>query len=138
MSDITHLKIISPAATIVDTHVISVQIPGLEGDFGVLPGHAPFFSMIRPGVIDVQLADGMHRKFFAAAGYADVTATECTLICEHVQDLADVSTIEATEALEVARQALTRASSDAEKTKAQSLLAIAEALVEATGRRAQA
>ena len=52
MTEAFHIQIISPASVVVDAHVPSAQIPGLEGDFGVLPGHAPFFSMIRPGVIE--------------------------------------------------------------------------------------
>jgi F-type H+-transporting ATPase subunit epsilon len=69
-----------------DAHVLAVQVPGLEGDFGVLPGHANVFSMLRPGVIAVQMPDGVHRRFVAQSGYVDVTASDCTLISDHIQD----------------------------------------------------
>ncbi|MES2984294.1 MAG: ATP synthase F1 subunit epsilon [Pseudomonadota bacterium] len=123
-----HLQIISPAAIVVDAHVPMAQIPGLQGDFGVLPGHAPFFSMIRPGVIDVQFNDGFHRRFFAASGYADVTPTRCTVISDHIQDVSEISLSDAEDAIQEARRALAGAKNDSERTAAQKLLETSEAL----------
>lgn len=136
MSDAFHLQIISPSAVMVDAHVPMVQVPGTEGDFGVLPNHAPFFSMIRPGVIDVTTADGHHRRFFAASGYADVSSTQCTILSDHIQDLSDISQQDVAEALAAARQALVQAGSNpAEQAAAQKLIATAEALALAVGNR---
>ena len=135
MSDAFHLQIISPSAVMVDAHVPMVQIPGTEGDFGVLPNHAPFFSMIRPGVIDVTMTDGHHRRFFAAAGYADVSPTQCTILSDHIQDMTDISAADAAEALSAARTALAQAADAAEQAAAQKLLATAEALSAAVGAR---
>jgi F-type H+-transporting ATPase subunit epsilon len=131
MSDAFHLQIISPAAVVVDAYVKMTEVPGTEGDFGVLPGHAPFFSMIRPGVINVLLTDGYHRRFFAASGYADVSTTSCTILSDHIQDVADISMTDAQEALAAARAAVAQAVTDAEKAKAQRLLSTSEALVAA-------
>ena len=126
-----HLQIISPAKVVMDTHVPSAEIPGLEGDFGVLPGHAAFFSMLRPGVIDVKMSDGIRRRFFAASGYADVTPEKCTVISDHVQDIADISIAEAEEAVAAARSAVNEADNDNERASAQRLLASAEVLLSA-------
>ena len=131
MSDALHIRIISPSAVVVDAHVPSAQIPGLEGDFGVLPGHAPFFSMIRPGVIDVKFSDGFRRRFFAASGYADVTPQGCTVISDHIQDLAEISRSEVEEALVAARTALSEAESLEEKAAAEKLMASTQALADA-------
>ena len=131
MSAAFHLKIISPASVVVDAHVPTVQIPGVEGDFGVLPGHSNVFSMVRPGVIDVTMPDGSHRRFFAATGYADVTPEGCTVISDHIQDLADISSSEAQEALAAARAALANAENPAERAAAEKLVQSAEALVQA-------
>ena len=131
MTHAFHLQIISPAELVMDAHVKMVEIPGSEGDFGVLPEHAPFFSMIRPGVIHVHLGDGAHRRFFAAAGYADVTPVSCTILSDHIQDLTDISKADAAEALAAAQQALTTAQTNQEKAAAQKLVTAAEALVTA-------
>lgn len=128
MSNVFHLQIISPAKKVMGTEVFSAQVPGLEGDFGVLPGHAAFFSMLRPGVIEVGLVDGSVRRFFAATGYADVTPESCTVISDHIQDLSEITTAEAEEAVSAARDAVAKASNDNERVAAEKLLYSAELL----------
>ena len=89
MADVFQLQIISPASVVMDDDVRSVEIPGAEGDFGVLPGHAPFFSMIRAGVITVRMADNSTlRRFTVSSGYADVSAKGCTILSDHIEDCA--------------------------------------------------
>ncbi len=131
MSNAFHLQIISPAATVFDEHVTMVEVPGAEGDFGALPQHAPFFSMLRPGPIKVHMPDGQRRRFFAAAGYADVSPSGTTLLSDHIQDLDDISIDDAVDALNAARGALGAAENEKERRSAQQLVATAEALVSA-------
>ena len=135
MTQAFHLQIISPAKVVVDAHVPSAEIPGKEGDFGVLAGHAPFISMIRPGVIDVRMSDNTHRRFFAATGYADVTPTSCTVLSDHIQDLAEISPSEVQEALHAAKSALASATTAEERADAEHLLASAETLAQAVSLR---
>ena len=82
------LQIVSPAKIVFADAATMVEVPGVEGDFGVLPGHSPLFSMIRAGVITVHLADGSKKLFWVEAGYADVTPQGTTLLAEHIRDLA--------------------------------------------------
>ncbi len=131
MASAFRLNIISPAAVVMDTHVAMVEIPGAEGDFGVLPNHAPFFSMLRPGAIIIHLPDGSKRRFFATAGYADVSAAGATILSDHIQDVADISAEEAASALRAAQTAAENAHTDAERAAANTLLASAQALVSA-------
>ncbi|MFM9889214.1 MAG: ATP synthase F1 subunit epsilon [Rickettsiales bacterium] len=131
MADAFHLQIISPAKVVIDAYVPMVEVPGVEGDFGVLPGHAPVFSMLRPGVITVQLGDGVERRFFAATGYADVSPTQCTVLSDHISDLADMTMAEAEEALVAARKALADADNDADRLAAEQLVMIGELLLAA-------
>ena len=126
-----HLKIISPSAVLVDDQVPTVQIPGSEGDFGVLPGHSPLFSMIRPGVINVVMADGQVRKFFATSGYADVTPDSCTVISDHIRSLSDVSPAEVETLQGEAKIAITKAETPAEREQAEKLQQVADALANA-------
>jgi F-type H+-transporting ATPase subunit epsilon len=131
MASVIQLQIISPATVVLEGHVKMVQIPGAEGDFGVLPDHAPVVSMLRPGVIDVYMGDGFHRRFFAASGFADVTETSCTILSDHIQDMQDITSYEAKEALAAAHEAQAEAETDEEKRDAEKLVATAEALVAA-------
>ena len=131
MADAFHLQIVSPAKVVVDGYVPMAEIPGLEGDFGVLPGHAPLFSMLRPGVITVHQNDGVKRRFFAASGYADVTSEQCTVLSDHINDLSEMSLADAEEALRAARHAAETAKDDHTKIEAEKLVITAEALVAA-------
>lgn len=131
MADAFHLQIVSPAKLVINGYVPMAEIPGLEGDFGVLPGHAPLFSMLRPGVITVHQNDGSKRRFFAASGYADVTPTQCTVLSDHISDLADMSLHEAEDALREARQALSEANDGDTKQAAEKLVSATEAMVAA-------
>ena len=127
-NDAFHLKIISPAAIIVDDAVPQVEIPGVEGDFGVLPGHSPLFSMIRPGVINVKMSDGNERKFFALSGYADVTPESCTVISDHIRDLSEMNAGDAEKMMSDAKMALAKTANDNERQQAEKQLQAAEAL----------
>lgn len=133
MSDTLHLSIISPSRVVLDAYATAVEIPGAEGVFTALPEHAAFFSMLKPGVVTVTLADGFHRSFFATSGYAEVNAQGCTLLSDHVQEIADISPADAAEALRLAQQALSDATTDAQRMRAEQLLYAAQELVRAVG-----
>ena len=129
MSDAFRLQIISPAAVVIDGHVAMVEVPGLEGDFGVLAHHAPFFSMLRPGVIKVHYQDNVVRSYFAATGYADVSETGTTIVSDHIQEMTDIKLGDAQEALLAAKEALSTAHTDEDKRAAEKLVSTATALV---------
>lgn len=77
------LHIVSPARTVFSGDVSLVEVPGLEGDFGVLAGHAPFFSMLRPGVITIHTAGGTQR-LEVESGYADVGPEGTTILSDKI------------------------------------------------------
>ena len=107
-----------------------VVVPGREGDFGVLPGHAPLISSIRPGVIDVHQGDQISDRIFVADGFADVANSRCTVLAGEAMHLSDVDRSAAEKRLKDAEQALAQAADDA-KAHAESAVAVAEALVAA-------
>jgi len=83
-------ELVSPEKILVSEQAKMVVIPGEEGDFGALAGHAPLLSSIRPGVVTVWSADGATKKIFVAGGFADVTPELCSVLAEEatpVQDL---------------------------------------------------
>ena len=74
-------------------------MPGVEGEFTVLPGHAPVISALRPGVIEVTLAEsGETERIFVKGGFAEVDADRVTVLAERAmavdQMSADVVTAE--------------------------------------------
>jgi F-type H+-transporting ATPase subunit epsilon len=63
-----------------------VVVPGVEGDFGVLPGHAPMMSTIRPGTIEVYATEGNtpSATYEIDGGFAEVTPQGLTILAEKV------------------------------------------------------
>src|SRR5947209_11011208 len=59
-----------------------VVVPGTEGNFGVLPGHAPLISTIRPGTIDTYQGGAVTERIFVVSGIAEVTPERCTVLAD--------------------------------------------------------
>jgi len=80
------LQIVSPAKIVFSGAVSMVEVPGSEGDFAVLAGHSPLFSMIRPGIVTIH--EGATKRYFVIeAGYADVTPEGTTILAEAIRDI---------------------------------------------------
>lgn len=124
------LQIVSPAKIVFSGSADMVEVPGTEGDFGVLPGHAPFFSMIRPGVITIHNG-GTKEKMFVSGGYADVTPEGATILTDDVRELAKLSMEDALAAVEKATEAALSAQTDLERARAEKQRLVAEAIVQA-------
>ena len=128
-------ELVTPEKLAYSAPVAMVEIPGTLGDFGVLPGHAPFMSMIRPGVIRIHVGEAIE-ELFVEGGYAEVNGKSCTVLAEQQTPLSAFTAEQARDALEKAKLDAERAQNEAEKAKAERALEIAEALVHATSSRA--
>jgi F-type H+-transporting ATPase subunit epsilon len=83
------LELVTPERLIVSTAVEMVVVPGTEGNFGVLPGHAPLISTIRPGTIDIYgggIGSTVARRIFVVGGIAEVTPERCTVLADEATD----------------------------------------------------
>jgi F-type H+-transporting ATPase subunit epsilon len=79
-----HFELVSPEKLLFSGAVDQVDVPGLEGDFGVLEGHAPTVATLRPGILTVHLATGA-QKIVVLGGFAEVSDKGLTIVA----DLAD-------------------------------------------------
>ena len=131
MAEKVEFELVSPERLVLSEPVEMVVVPGGEGDFGVLPGHSPFISTVRPGVIDVHNDGKVAERIFVAGGYAEATPERCTVLAEEALHLADLdaSTIEAR--AQRAREELADADSDEERSAAEAELAITDAMTAA-------
>ncbi len=82
MPDRVQFELVSPERLIVSTQVEMVVVPGTEGNFGVLPGHAPLISTIRPGTIDIYEGGAIIERIFIVGGIAEVTPERCTVLAD--------------------------------------------------------
>lgn len=81
-----HFELVTPARLVRSDDVHMVVVPGSEGEFGVLEGHAPFMSTIRDGALKVYKTDGgQPEEIRITGGFAEVGATGLTVLAEHVE-----------------------------------------------------
>jgi F-type H+-transporting ATPase subunit epsilon len=76
-----HFDLVSPQRVLFSGDVEQVDIPGSEGDFGVLAGHAPLIAMLRPGIVTV-FGAGTPIRVVIADGYAEVNPEGLTILAE--------------------------------------------------------
>ena len=81
-SDKVEFELVSPERLLLSEQVDMVVVPGAEGDFGVLPRHAPLISTLRPGVIRVFEGREVKNRIFVAGGFAEVTPERCTVLAD--------------------------------------------------------
>ena len=83
MPDRFPFELVTPERLLVSTEVEMVVVPGSEGNFGVLAGHSPLISAIRPGTIDVyETRPTISERIFVVGGIAEVTPGGCTILAE--------------------------------------------------------
>lgn len=108
MSVSFQFNLVSPEKLLLSKPVAMVTVPGGEGDYGVLPGHAPLITTIRPGVIDVysQEETVITDRIFVAGGFAEVTAERCTVLAEGATPVAELDRVRIEEHLQRLMQEL--------------------------------
>ncbi len=91
MADQMHFELVTPERRLLDMRAAHVVVPGAEGDFGVLPGHAPVISALRPGILEILETDpGEARRFFLKGGFAEVGPEGLVVLAEDAIDPASV------------------------------------------------
>ncbi|UPK26857.1 F0F1 ATP synthase subunit epsilon [Bradyrhizobium sp. 195] len=84
-----HFDLVSPEKLAFSGEVDQVDIPGVEGDFGVLAGHAPVVAAIRPGILTITTA-GRHEKVIVLGGLAEVSERGLTVLADVATSLAEL------------------------------------------------
>src|SRR5438067_818371 len=92
MADTVEFELVSPERLLVSQPVAMVVVPGAEGNFGVLPGHSPLISTVRPGLIDIygENQTTITDRIFVAGGFAEVTGERVTVLAEEAVALKDI------------------------------------------------
>jgi F-type H+-transporting ATPase subunit epsilon len=84
-----HFELVSPQNTAFSGEVDQVDVPGSEGDFGVLAGHAPLIALIRPGVMKVTVA-GETTEIVVLGGFAEVGPDGLTVLADVATSVEDL------------------------------------------------
>lgn len=121
MANTLHLSVVTPSAMIVDQDVNYVGAQGLEGDFGVLPGHAALLAALRVGHIFYKTGDDT-RYVFVSGGFAEVSNNKVIILAETATRAEDIDTERAAKAKARAEERLKSKNADIDQIRAEAAL----------------
>ncbi|NJM34519.1 MAG: F0F1 ATP synthase subunit epsilon [Rhodomicrobium sp.] len=90
MAETFRFELVSPERVLVSADVAEVIVPGAEGEFTVLPRHAPLIAMLRPGILRIPGMDGKLSEIYLRGGLADVGPDRLTILAEQARPVADI------------------------------------------------
>jgi F-type H+-transporting ATPase subunit epsilon len=117
MADKIHFDLVSPERLLVSEEVDMVTLPGSEGYFGVLAGHAPVLSTLRPGLIEVKGGAAGDTRLFVRGGFAEVNPDKVTVLAEEAVPLSEFDPAAIERRISAAEEDLANAKSDAERDR---------------------
>jgi F-type H+-transporting ATPase subunit epsilon len=122
------IDIVTPLGRIYQGEIKEATFPGIDGEFGVLDGHAPLVTNLKPGVITIKKNDGKEEVIAINWGYVEVTPDHVNVLVDGAVPVSGSSESEIAEAIEKAKQLIKDAAdSDA-------LVAAVEAKIESAAR----
>ena len=131
MAEKLNFDLVSPERLLLSEQVDMVTVPGAEGDMGIMGGHAPVMSTLRPGVIGVVVDGQPERRYFVRGGFAEVTPAGLTVLAEHTVPLAELDAEALAREIANAEEDLADAKSDEARQRAQEKLDQLKSLREA-------
>ena len=136
MAEKLAFDLVSPEALLMSENVDMVTVPGADGDFGVLAGHAPVISTLRPGVIEIAGAPGGPQRIFVRGGFAEVTPAGLTVLAEEAIPLDQLDSAALDQKIKDAEEDVADAKSDEVRRLAQEQLDHLKQLQQSLGKAA--
>ncbi|HEX6111071.1 MAG TPA: ATP synthase F1 subunit epsilon [Geminicoccaceae bacterium] len=133
IGDKVAFQLVAPERLLASAEVDMVVAPGSEGDFGVLPQHSLFMSVLRPGVIETYEGGQVSRRIFVGGGFAEVNARGCTVLAEEAIPVEEIDLEHARRRLANAQDDLGGATDDAARARLEREIRVAEAQIQAAG-----
>jgi F-type H+-transporting ATPase subunit epsilon len=127
MAETLQFSLVSPERELFSGQVEQVDAPGVEGEFGVLPRHAPFMTTLKPGVVRIY-EGGKVTPVFVRGGFADVTPAGLTILAEEAVRLEDVDAARLDEQIANAKSDATDPGDEIRRARAAERLEYLEAL----------
>jgi len=118
MPDPFQFDLVSPERMLLSEEVEQVVVPGSEGQFTVLIGHAPVMTTLRPGVLEVTRG-GKDERIFVRGGFADVNANGLTVLAEQAIPLGELDPEHLAKQIKDAEEDVSDADDDTKRTAAQ-------------------
>lgn len=112
MSDKLHLEVVTPLGVIFSADVKSVVMPGKNGEFGVLKGHATSIVLLKEGVVDIENSNGEHELIAINSGHAKVDELGVVVLAQGAVYVGGNTESEVSKNLEKIKEMLKSVSSD--------------------------
>lgn len=122
MAEKLSFDLVSPEELLLSEDVDMVTVPGADGDFGVMAGHAPVISTLRPGLVEITGSSHGDVKIFVRGGFAEVTPAGLTILAEEAIPLAELDTAALEQQIKNAEEDVADAKSDETRRRAQEQL----------------
>jgi len=116
-----HFELVSPERLLFAGEVTQVDVPGEEGEFGVLAGHAPYIATLKPGLLTIH-GDGAPQRIVVRGGFAEVSPTGLTVLAEQATPAADIDPAAIAQSIKDAEEDVADADNDAARDKARKRL----------------
>jgi F-type H+-transporting ATPase subunit epsilon len=116
MADTLDIEIVTPDRLLVSDKATEVQVPGLSGYLGVLPGHAPLITELRSGELSYRKPDGAIERIALHWGFAEVLPDKVTILAERAEKAREIDVEAARRELQGAEQQLQKPDADREQT----------------------
>jgi F-type H+-transporting ATPase subunit epsilon len=113
-------ELVTPERMLLSEDAAQVVVPGVEGEFTVLAGHAPVVSALRPGVVDATLSDSRTVRVFVKGGFAEVDAERLIVLAERAFDVGAIDDSGISAELQTAEAELAAATTDSARLAAAS------------------
>jgi F-type H+-transporting ATPase subunit epsilon len=117
MEDKITFEIVTPYGKVIEDKVDEIVAPGILGEFGVLPGHAPYISMLDIGILTYKSGSSV-KKVFINCGYADVSFERVTILSDSAELAENIDVNRAKTAQDRASERLKKADIDIVRAEA--------------------
>jgi len=116
-----HFDLVSPERLLFSGNVTQVDVPGEDGEFGVLAGHAPYIATLKPGVLTIY-GDGAPKAIVVRGGFAEVNPEGLIVLAEQATPVEGLDPAVITQAIKDTEEDLADAADDAARDKARERL----------------
>jgi F-type H+-transporting ATPase subunit epsilon len=132
MANTIHVDVVSVESQIYSGDAEFIVVPGIEGELGIYPRHAPLFTQIKPGALRIKVPDRAEEELvFVQGGFLEVQPHAVTVLADTAIRAKDLDEVKALEAKRAAEEAMQHKSSKEEIAAAEASLASAMAQLEA-------
>jgi F-type H+-transporting ATPase subunit epsilon len=116
-----HFELVSPERLLYAGEVSQVDVPGEEGEFGVLAGHAPYIATLKPGLLTIH-GDGAPQRIVVRGGLAEMGPTGLTVLAEQAVPVAEIDAAMIAQAIKDCEEDIADAENDMSRDKARARL----------------